>query len=406
MNIVNTALVGIGGFGRIHLAGIRKCEEMGLMKLTAVCIRSQEKYAIQIADLIKADTKIYSTYEEMLVREKGRTDLIALPTGIDAHEEQSVAALRNGYHVLCEKPAAGTIEECLNMQKAKNESGRILSIGYQNIYSPVIQKIKKLTMEKRLGKLISAKTRVLWPRDSEYYTRNKWAARIKCGEKYVFDSPIMNAAAHFLNNTLYVAGNSLTSSATPLQIYGENYKAKKIEYADTQFLRIVTDTDVKIQLVATHACMENIEPLTEYIYEKGRIIWTSENKGKTIVLENTRGKEIEIDSFDNGDSNIHDLVFIGTARHLIEGIPLFCDIDNSYQHIICVNKSYESSGGSVKIPEEFCIKSFSGDKNSEISLTSIKDISSIIQRCHNEEKSFYELAVPWAEESRSVEYKI
>ena len=77
--------------------------------------------------------QIYEDAYEMLEEEKNNIDIICIPTSIDSHSDYSVAAMKLGYDVICEKPVTGTIEEALLMKKTADETGRKLCVGFQNL---------------------------------------------------------------------------------------------------------------------------------------------------------------------------------------------------------------------------------------------------------------------------------
>ncbi len=68
-----------------------------------------------------------------------------------AHSEISIAALKAGKNVLCEKPAARTYEEALKMQEAQHESGKVLNIGVVNRFNIGVNKIKQIIDDGELG---------------------------------------------------------------------------------------------------------------------------------------------------------------------------------------------------------------------------------------------------------------
>jgi len=272
---INIGLIGAGGYAAFHLKLIRQFSKKGVCQLKAVAIRNSTdpKYK-KIRDELSSDgITIYPTYQDLYKKEKNKIHLIIIPCGIDQHAELSVQALQYGYHVFCEKPVSGTIEEAFYMQQVQKNTGKMLIIGYQNIFSPSIQHIKEIRMNRELGELIKAKTMGAWPRSSVYYKRNKWAGKVEFNGKKIFDSPAQNGFAHFLNNMLYIAGEEKHTSAYPETIYSENYRAKDIESADTQYLYIKTLNQIEIYFMVTHACLQIFHPVTEYIFEKGKIIW-------------------------------------------------------------------------------------------------------------------------------------
>ena len=59
--------------------------------------------------------------------------------------------------MLCEKPAARTYEEALEMQQAQHETGKILNIGVVNRFNTNVNRIKKATIDE-LEKVVDKKT--------------------------------------------------------------------------------------------------------------------------------------------------------------------------------------------------------------------------------------------------------
>jgi len=69
------------------------------------------------------------------------------------HPTIAIEALKAGKHVLCEKPAARTYAEALEMQKAQHESGKTLNIGVVNRFNDAVNKIKQIIDAGELGEI-------------------------------------------------------------------------------------------------------------------------------------------------------------------------------------------------------------------------------------------------------------
>ncbi len=69
------------------------------------------------------------------------------------HSEISIAALRSGKNVLCEKPAAYSLEEAIRMQEAQNETGKVLNIGVVNRFNVAVNKVKEMIDAGKLGEI-------------------------------------------------------------------------------------------------------------------------------------------------------------------------------------------------------------------------------------------------------------
>lgn len=80
-------------------------------------------------------------------------DAVSVCTPNNVHSEISIAALKAGKHVLCEKPAASTYSEALAMQKAQHETGKVLNIGVVNRFDAGVNKLKEIIDKGELGEI-------------------------------------------------------------------------------------------------------------------------------------------------------------------------------------------------------------------------------------------------------------
>lgn len=76
---------------------------------------------------------------------------VSVCTPNNVHAQIAMDALRAGKDVLCEKPAARTYAEALEMQKVQHETGKILNIGVVNRFNDSVNRIKKYIDEGKLG---------------------------------------------------------------------------------------------------------------------------------------------------------------------------------------------------------------------------------------------------------------
>lgn len=80
-------------------------------------------------------------------------DAVSICTPNDVHASIAIDCLRAGKHVLCEKPAARTYAEALEMQKVQHETGKTLNIGVVNRYNESVNRIKNMIQNGELGEL-------------------------------------------------------------------------------------------------------------------------------------------------------------------------------------------------------------------------------------------------------------
>jgi len=400
---VTIGLIGVGGYGRAHLQAIRIAEDRGIARLVAAVILPGLEEETE-RDLRSRGVLIYRSHEDMLARAPreadGGMELVGVPCGSGQHAPLSITALRAGYHVLCEKPAAGNHREALEMQRAARETGKILAIGYQNMYTPTVRRIKELTLEGRrggvLGGLLQAPCSARWPRDAAYYGRNAWAGRLAVDGREIFDSPAQNALAHYLQDMLFVAGPDARSCASPVRLYGENYRAKNIESADTQFLRIRTREGPPITFMATHACDVAQDPIIEYVYERGTISWRSRaDTARIEVRDAADGRMIE--TLDNGPDDEHALPYLAVIRAIREGGTPITTIDNCVQHSLCVDRLFRGCGVTPIAPR------FTSTDHAATADTSITGIARLMDTMFVEGRSFFEAGAPWAVPGKDID---
>ena len=100
--------------------------------------------------------KAFATAEKLLACED--IDAVSICTPNFTHAALTVAALRSGKHVLCEKPMATTPEECEEMIEAAREANKLLLIAHNQRYSTLHQRAKELLDEGAIGKPLTFQT--------------------------------------------------------------------------------------------------------------------------------------------------------------------------------------------------------------------------------------------------------
>jgi len=271
---VRTALVGINGYAEVHLEHLKTLAEAGRIELTAAVILPHERTPENTAWFHSVGCGIYDSLDEMFKRCPHKPDLVCLPVGIPAHEPLTVCCLAHGANVLVEKPAAGSLAAVDRMRRAEADSGGCFAaVGFQHIYARELQHIKRYLLSGRPGTLKSVAAMGIWPRNTAYYTRNGWAGKIKTASgDFILDSPVNNAFAHYLNLSLFLAGETFGQSAHPIRLEGQLYRARKdIEYFDTCGIQLRTESGGIVSAYFSHASDEVIHPLIRIECQNGSV---------------------------------------------------------------------------------------------------------------------------------------
>lgn len=90
--------------------------------------------------------------------EDPKIDAVSICTANSTHAQLTIQALRAGKHVLCEKPMAINLDECMAMTKAAEETGRILMIDQNQRLISGHVKAKELIDEGVIGKVLTFRT--------------------------------------------------------------------------------------------------------------------------------------------------------------------------------------------------------------------------------------------------------
>jgi predicted dehydrogenase len=100
--------------------------------------------------------KAYPTYEALLADPE--IEAVSVCAANHVHAEITIAALKAGKHVLCEKPMAVTLAECEAMVGAAKESGKYLMIGQNQRLARAHAKAKELIEQGAIGKVLTFRT--------------------------------------------------------------------------------------------------------------------------------------------------------------------------------------------------------------------------------------------------------
>jgi len=144
---LNIAVVGCSGMATAHMYGV--VDNGDKARLYAICDTAPERLAERKAQFGPAVA--VSDYRRLV--DDPDVDAAVIVTPDQLHREMTVAFLRAGKDVLCEKPMALSLSECEEMMRAEKETGRKLMIGQVCRCTPAFVKAKELVDAGRIGEL-------------------------------------------------------------------------------------------------------------------------------------------------------------------------------------------------------------------------------------------------------------
>lgn len=173
MKKVRALVLGAGSRGNAYAAYSRECpDELEVVAVAEPDRKRREQFAgrYQIEP-----AKCFGSWEEALAEPK-MADAVFVCTLDEMHTEPALRALELGYDVLLEKPMSNTEEECIAIERAARESGRVLTVCHVLRYTPFFQKIKELLREGAIGRTVTIDLieNVGYWHQAHSYVRGNW----------------------------------------------------------------------------------------------------------------------------------------------------------------------------------------------------------------------------------------
>ena len=221
-----TALIGVGGYGGVHLRQLRRLEADGRIHLAAVAdpFLDQPALAGTRSELTASGVCCYPDYRALFSNQP-HLDLVVVVAPIPAHEEMVVAALRSGAFIYLEKPPVPTIQQWSRLVELDCDSR--VAVGFQMMAMDHLRTLRQWIKSGRLGRIRAISFGGLWPRGTTYFRRAAWAGRLLLDGEPVFDGPATNALSHIINNVMFLVGaESGETCAIPVRVGGEFYRVR------------------------------------------------------------------------------------------------------------------------------------------------------------------------------------
>ncbi|GHC70355.1 Gfo/Idh/MocA family protein [Limoniibacter endophyticus] len=146
---------GQGGFiGAVHRIAARLDDRYELV--AGSFSSNPERGDASAAELHVAPERSYANFTEMAEKEAAREDSIeavSIVTPNHLHYEPTLAFLKAGIHVICDKPVTTTLAEAKALQKAIADSGRLFVLTHNYTGYPMVRQMRAMVQDGLLGKL-------------------------------------------------------------------------------------------------------------------------------------------------------------------------------------------------------------------------------------------------------------
>lgn len=197
-------IIGVGSISEEHIAAYLKNPRAELYAFCDInparLALMGEKYGV---------TRLFDCKEQLLALPE--LDAVSVCVWNSEHAPCTIAALRAGKHVLCEKPMALNAEQAKEMKAAAEESGKLLMIGFVRRYGNDCEVLKDFIDNGYFGDLYYAKATYL----RRHGNPGGWFGdKSRSG-----GGPLIDLGVHVTDLTRYLAGNP-----QPVSVYGATFR--------------------------------------------------------------------------------------------------------------------------------------------------------------------------------------
>lgn len=203
MSKLKVGIIGTGGISRFHTESYQALDNVEVIACCDIDGEKVKAYAEKYNI-----PRYYTDCNEMMKKEK--LDLVSVTTWNEAHCKCSIAALRGGANVICEKPMAMNAAEAEEMARVAKEEGKLLQVGFVRRFGGDVAVLKQFETAGIVGEIYYAK--------AVYLRRCGFPGGWFGDKAYSGGGALIDLAVHFIDLVRYMTGNP-----QPVSVYGVTY---------------------------------------------------------------------------------------------------------------------------------------------------------------------------------------
>jgi len=139
MDKVRVGVVGVGALGQHHARVYASLPEATLVGVVDILPGRADEIAGPL------ETKAFTRYSDLF----GEVDAVSIATPTILHAEIGEQFLKQGVHVLIEKPIAHTLEDADRLIRAAQSNSRVLQIGHLERFNPAVIQLREIVRRPR-----------------------------------------------------------------------------------------------------------------------------------------------------------------------------------------------------------------------------------------------------------------
>lgn len=204
MSKIRVGFIGTGGMAQVHAKQLLELEEVEISAITDISAEARERM-VKKFDL--QSVKQFPEYHEMLDQADLEAVVICSPHSL--HFQQATDVLKNGLHVLIEKPMTCSSSEAEQLIETANQSGKIMQVSYQRHFQPEFIYIHEAIKRGEIGEItsITASLYQQW--------RNGTTGSWRQNPKLSGGGFLMDSGSHIIDVLLWSSG------LTPAEVHSQ-----------------------------------------------------------------------------------------------------------------------------------------------------------------------------------------
>ena len=271
---------------------MRNLRSLGVSEIAA-CDPDPERLAPMIAEL-----KIHPFGDYAPALEVFRPDAVLVCTPPSFHLTQARQAIAAGAHVFVEKPLSHSMDGVKALLGEARASGRLLQVGYNLRFHPVLRKLKQIVEENTIGRILWTRAEVGqylpdWRPWQDY--RQSYTARRELGGGIILD------ASHELDYLLWFFGEPIevlcmASTVSQLAVNVEDSASLLLRFSSGSHADLHVDF---VQRLPSRSC--------KLVGEEGTAIWEDGDVASVRLLRPAMQPETFCFDFEDNEMYVAEL---------------------------------------------------------------------------------------------------
>jgi len=247
---IRVVLVGLGHIGQRHAKIIQSLEAFELVA------------TVDPVNLGLGSIPHFKSLEDFI--EAGvSADLVSIATPNHLHAPLAQTALKNGFHVVVEKPLAIHVEDAKKLYETSIQAKKEIFLVMQNRFNPIVKWLKEVMVQEKLGKIFMVQVNCFWNRGTSYYQPNSWK-----GKKEQDGGVLLTQFSHYLDILYWLMGRWEVTFIEESNVAHQGIT----EFNDTGLVGLkFADGAIGTFSYTTAAYQKNVESTLTILGEKGSV---------------------------------------------------------------------------------------------------------------------------------------